>query len=237
MCGRFIQITDPAMVGEVFPEIEIEACLEEPFEPHYNVAPTQNVLTLLNTPVPRLSLTRWGLIPSWSKDREIGSRLINARAETLAEKPSFRELFQRRRCAIVADGFFEWDAEKKPKIPYFFQTKTREPFALAGLWDHWKDPDTGSSILSSTIITTKPNTLVARIHNRMPAILTKDSMNIWLDSGQIHEKRLRECLKPFNEELMEMHAVSRLVNDRRNDAPELIMPAGAGQLHLSGRNH
>ena len=213
------------MVKAVFPELEIEPCPEGRFEPHYNVGPTQNILTLLNTPVPRLTFTRWGLIPYWSKGKGTGAGMINARAETLAEKPSFRELLKRRRCVIIADGFFEWDAGKKPKTPYLFRTKNGNPLALAGLWDRWKDPETGSSILSSTIITTEPNPLVARIHNRMPAILTKERLGIWLNPGITPDTELHECLKPFDEKLMEMQAVSRLVNDIRNDAPELIMPA------------
>jgi len=212
------------MVKAVFPELEIETCLEEPFEPHYNVAPTQNILTLLNTPVPRLTFTRWGLIPCWSKEEGDGARMINARAETLSEKPSFRELLKRRRCIIIADGFFEWDAGEKPKIPYLFRSKNGRPFALAGLWDRWMDPGTGRSILSSTIITTEPNPLVAKIHNRMPAILTNERLGIWLNPGAPRGTELHECLNPFDAKLMEMHAVSRLVNDIRNDAPELIMP-------------
>jgi len=225
MCGRFIQITDPTIVKAAFPELEMEPCLEEQFEPHYNVAPSQHVLTLLNTPVPRLTFTRWGLIPSWSKNKEIGGRMINARAESLTERTSFRELFTRRRCIIIADGFFEWDSGKKPKVPYFFRARNRKPFALAGLWDRWKDSDYGSSLLSSTIITMEPNPLVARVHNRMPAILTKENLGIWLNSGQIPETALQKCLKPYDDHLMEMYAVSRLVNDIKNDAPELIMPA------------
>jgi putative SOS response-associated peptidase YedK len=225
MCGRFIQITDPLKIKAIFHDLEVETCVEEQFKPHYNVSPTLAILTILNTPVPRLTFTRWGLIPYWSKEKEIGSRMMNARAETLPEKPSFRELFRKRRCVILADGFYEWDSIHATKIPYFIRMKNREPFALAGLWDLWKDPKTRDSILSSTIITTVPNPLIAQIHNRMPAIIREDRLGMWLNPGPASGTNLMECLQSYNQDDMEMYKVSMMVNNTRNDSPELIVPA------------
>lgn len=179
---------------------------------------TLDILTILNTPVPRLTFTRWGLIPYWSKEKGTGGSMMNARAETLAEKPSFRELFKRRRCVIPADDFYEWDSIHKRKTPYFIRMKNREPFALAGLWDRWKDPKTGESILSSTIITTGPNPLVAEIHDRMPAIIRKDRLGFWLNPGPASGAGLMECLQPFHQDALEMYQVSTMVNDTRKDS-------------------
>jgi putative SOS response-associated peptidase YedK len=168
-----------------------------------------------------LEWLRWGLIPSWAKDESIGSRMINARAETLAEKPSFKGLLRSKRCLIVADGFYEWKQENGSKIPMYMTLKSGEPFAFAGLWDLWKSPD-GEHIRSCTIITTEPNDLVAPIHNRMPAILLPGAYADWLDPDMRDEQALSHWLAPYPAEEMTARPVSRLVNDPKRDSPELI---------------
>lgn len=226
MCGRFTLKTDIKTIAEVFgvvPSLEIS--------PRYNVAPTQEVVTILNSSpgnantsspqVPHLAQLRWGLIPAWAKEEAIGNRMINARAETLAEKPSFKGLLRSKRCLIVADGFYEWKQENGSKTPMYITLKDGMPFALAGLWDLWKSPD-GRQIQSCTIITTEPNALVASIHNRMPVILPTDSQKLWLDSMLTDVDALLPLLTAYPPEAMAARAVSRLVNDPKRDSPELI---------------
>jgi len=168
---------------------------------------------------------RWGLVPSWAKDVSIGTKLINARAETVAEKPSFRTAFKRRRCLIPASGFYEWQRNatgNAAKQPYFLRRKDKKPFAFAGLWETWRAPD-GSELPTCTIITTKPNALVQQIHDRMAVILREESFRDWIDPSPGTDALL-ELLTPFPADLMEMIPVSRAVNTPRNDGPELIAP-------------
>ncbi|MBI3363071.1 MAG: SOS response-associated peptidase [Chloroflexi bacterium] len=178
MCGRFTLTVDPAALQAAFPGIAVPADLP----PRYNVAPTQPVAVVANNGQNKVEFFRWGLIPSWAKDISIGSRLINARAETLAEKPSFRAAFKKRRCLILADGFYEWrqDAGNKAKTPMVIRLKSGEPFAFAGLWELWRSAD-DDTILSCTIVTTEPNSLMEKIHNRMPVILKPEDYTLWLD--------------------------------------------------------
>src|SRR5258708_26621853 len=168
MCGRFSLTVDPAELQDAFRDYTFP----EKFAPRFNIAPTQPVLAIPNDGRSRADFFVWGLIPSWSKEASIGNRLINARGETLGEKPSFRGGYKHKRCLIVANGFYEWKSKPmtKTKTPHFIHLKTREPFAFAGLWDEWHSPD-GSEIRSCTIITTEPNELMAPIHDRMPVIL------------------------------------------------------------------
>ncbi len=168
MCGRFTLTTNIATIAQAF---QVEPTLQT--APRYNVAPTQEVVTVMRDETKHLALLRWGLIPSWAKDESIGNKMINARAETLAEKPSFKRLLTSKRCLIVADGFYEWKKEAGGKTPMYFTLKDKEPFAFAGLWDTWHSPN-GEQIRTCTLITTQPNDLVSPVHDRMPVILTPE---------------------------------------------------------------
>ncbi|HLQ27654.1 MAG TPA: SOS response-associated peptidase [Ktedonobacteraceae bacterium] len=216
MCGRYTLTIDIKTVAEKF---GVPAALDT--SPRYNIAPTQEVVSVMRNGTSHLAWLRWGLIPSWAKDESIGSRMINARAETLTEKPSFKGLLRSKRCLIVADGFYEWKQENGSKIPMYMTLKSGEPFAFAGLWDLWKSPD-GEHIRSCTIITTEPNDLVAPIHNRMPAILLPGVYADWLDPDMRDEQALSHWLAPYPAEEMTARPVSRLVNDPKRDSPELI---------------
>ncbi len=222
MCGRFTLTVDPADLQEAFPWLAIP----EGARPRFNIAPTQPVAVVPNTGENRLDFYTWGLIPSWAKDPEIGNRLINARAETLAEKPSFRTAFRRRRCLILADGFYEWrlNPDGKSKTPMYIRLASGKPFAFAGLWELWNSSD-GSQIYSTTIITTQPNALMQSIHNRMPVILPPETYARWLEPAERKPKELTDLLQPFPAEAMTAYSVSRLVNSPDNDRPECIQPA------------
>jgi putative SOS response-associated peptidase YedK len=216
MCGRYTLKVDVKTIAEVF---GVEPTMEIPAR--YNIAPTQEVVTILQNGSAHLAQLRWGLIPSWAKDETIGSRMINARAETLAEKPSFKGLLRSKRCLVIADGFYEWKKEGGSKTPMYITMKSGEPFAFAGLWDIWKNPD-GEAIRSCTIITTEPNDVVAPIHNRMPAILTPEGREIWLDTSLHDEHALMHWLGAYPSQAMTARAVSKLVNNPKIEGPELI---------------
>jgi putative SOS response-associated peptidase YedK len=217
MCGRFTLTTDIETVAKSF---GVPAGIET--TPRYNVAPTQDVVTILNNSGTRhLNWMRWGLVPSWAKDESIGSRMINARAETLAEKPSFKSLLRGKRCLIVADGFYEWQSEGKSKTPMYITLEDNRPFAFAGLWDLWKAPD-GRQIQTCTLITTEPNELMAPIHNRMPVILRPGAYEDWLSPDLHDEQVLTHWLKPYPSELMKARPVSKLVNNPKHDSAEIL---------------
>jgi putative SOS response-associated peptidase YedK len=192
------------------------------YKARYNCAPSQSLAVITSDRPDTLHFMRWGLIPSWAKERSIGSKMINARAETVAEKPSFRSAFKSRRCLVPATGFFEWKREGKSKIPYLIRMKEQNGFCFAGLWDCWNSPE-GGEIESFTIITTTPNTLMSGIHVRMPVILQRESERQWLgtESG-IHD--LMPLLKPFPSELMEACVVSSRVNSTTHDDPSVLLP-------------
>ncbi len=223
MCGRFTMTIDPTHLQEAFPW----AIIPNELNPRYNIAPSQPIAVIPNSGENILSMYTWGLIPSWSKDPTIGNRMINARAETLAEKPSFRNAYRRRRCLILADGFYEWKQEpnRNSKTPMYIHMKNRNPFAFAGLWELWNSPD-GSEIRSCTIITTQPNSLLEPIHNRMPVILPPDAYSRWLDPGEKQPAQLNELLIPFHSSEMEAYPVSKMVNNTQNDSADLIHPIG-----------
>ncbi|MCB9110914.1 MAG: SOS response-associated peptidase [Anaerolineales bacterium] len=222
MCGRFTLTVDPAELAETFGDFTFPT----QFAPRFNIAPTQPVLVIPNDAKNQADFFIWGLIPSWSKDPAIGSRLINARGETIAEKPSFRGGFKYKRCLIPADGFYEWKAQPgaKTKTPYFIHMKDRKPFAFAGLWDEWQSPD-GGAVRTCTIITTEPNELMSTLHNRMPVILDQKDYHLWLDPTPQTPDKLLHLIKPFPAESMAAHPVSTLVNKPGNDRPECIVPA------------
>ena len=223
MCGRFTLTIDPLHLQEAFPW----AVIPDTLVPRFNISPSQPVAVIPNTGDNTLSMYRWGLIPSWSKDASIGERMINARSETLAEKPSFRNAYRRRRCLILADGFFEWkqSPSMKTKQPIYIKLKAAQPFAFAGLWELWSAPD-GSEIHSCTIITTQPNSLLEPIHNRMPVILSPKSYNQWLTPNDMLPTQLNELLVSYPADEMIAYPVSKLVNSPQNDSPELINPIG-----------
>ena len=190
-------------------------------QPSFNIAPTHDVAMIVNNGSQRLVAMRWGLVPSWATDPSIGSKLINARAESLTEKAAFKEAFKRRRCLIVADGFYEWQKVGKEKSPLMIRLKSDRPFAFAGLYETWIPP-WGEPMSTCTIITTEPNDLVRPIHNRMPAILPKKLESLWLDETARDHHLLMDMLAPYPAEEMEAFAVSSLVNSVKNDSPALI---------------
>jgi putative SOS response-associated peptidase YedK len=222
MCGRFTLTVDPGRLQEAFPGLGLPVT---GLKPRYNIAPTQPVALIPNDGDYRLDFYLWGLIPSWAKDAEIGNRLINARGETLAEKPAFRAAFRRRRCLILADGFFEWrqDPDGRGKTPVYISLRSHDPFGFAGLWEIWHAKD-GSEVRSCTIITTQPNELVAHIHNRMPVILPASAHAQWLAPGEADPAQLAGLIRPYPAEEMTAHPVARLVNSPANDSPECVAP-------------
>ena len=221
MCGRFTLTVDAESIQMHFPWLK----MPENITPRYNIAPSQPVAVVPNTGDNKLDFFIWGLIPSWAKDPKIGNRLINARGESLAEKPSFRSAYKRRRCLILADGFYEWVKQpvQNVKSPYYIQLESKEPFTFAGLWETWYSSD-GSKLKTATIITTEPNELVSRIHGRMPVILPKESYELWLDPGEKPREDLDHLLRPYPSEEMIQFPVSRIVNSPVNDSPECIEP-------------
>ena len=217
MCGRFTIFADPDRLAERF-----QASLPEGrLQPRYNAAPTQHLPVILNDGPPAIQLLQWGLIPFWAKDPAIGSRMINARSETLAEKPAFRAAFKKRRCLVLADGFYEWTKTPGGKQPVRITLASGEPFAMAGLWETWDAPD-GSLLRTFTIVTGEPNALVAPIHNRMPAILRPEHEAIWLDNAA-EPVIWQDLLRPYPAELMTAYPVSRRVNFVGNDEPALVV--------------
>jgi putative SOS response-associated peptidase YedK len=222
MCGRFTLFVDPKDLMEAFPGFEVPA----DWTPRYNIAPAQPVAVIPNNGQNKLEFFRWGLIPPWAKDPSIGNRMINARSETLAEKPSFRTAFRRRRCLVLADGFYEWRKEpgRATKTPMYIRLESGKPFGFAGLWESWRSPD-DQTVLSCTIITTTPNELLAKIHNRMPVILAPEAYDLWLDPAAQSPERLGVWLRPYSAEQMTAYPVSTFVNSPGNDTPACVVPA------------
>lgn len=223
MCGRFSQAQIAELDRELFKLLRIPAA-----EPRYNVAPTQEapVIRVARSGRRRLDLLRWGLIPYWAKERSIGNRLINARAETAAEKPAFRDPFRRRRCAVLADGFYEWKKVARTKQPFLLRRGDGRPFGLAGLWDRWRGGEE-PALESFTILTTRPNELLAPIHDRMPVILPPSALDDWLGTGGLAAERIRELLRPYPPEEMTALPVSTFVNNPANDSPLCVTPLDA----------
>ena len=222
MCGRFTLASDlddlQGRFGFEIPNLDRQA--------QYNIAPTQQVLTVVNDGERHGELMRWGLIPFWAKDSKIGSRMINAVGATAATKPAFRAAFKKRRCLVLADGFFEWRKDGKQKIPTYIFLKSREPFAFAGLWETWKAAD-GDIVKSCTIVTTEPNELIAPIHNRMPVILSEETEALWLDPMTEKSDTLTPLLVPSPAEYLDCYEVSDTVNSPKNYGPECIEPVSS----------
>ena len=219
MCGRFSLTAD---LGELARRFEFDGNLLD-LEPNYNVAPTQNVLTVIGGENRRGGFMRWGLIPHWAKTASIGSRMINARAETVAQRPAFSDAFRRRRCLVLADGFYEWQRAGSVKKPMRIVMESGEPFAFAGLWAMWRDSE-GNRIPSCTVITTEANDLLRPIHNRMPVILPREMEEFWLDRDVQDVAVLENALTAYPSELMQTYQVSTFVNSARNNGPQVVEP-------------
>lgn len=220
MCGRYALTDLKALLKENRFQLEM---FPPNLPPRYNIAPSQSVPAILNQAPRQLQLVRWGLVPSWAKDPTTGYRMINARAETLAEKPAFRRPLRRQRCLIPADGFYEWQRLGTRKVPHWITLTLGEVFAFAGLWDTWTDPKTNTTMTSYTIIITAPNQLLASIHDRMPVILPRESEATWLSDG-LKPEQVCALLKPYPATQMTASAVSALVNSPANDTPEILKP-------------
>ncbi len=220
MCGRFTLTASAEQI-----EARFGVPLPAPYKPRYNIAPTQEILALRNDQHGRrVEPLRWGLIPHWAKDPKIAQRLINARAETLFEKPSFRDAVKQRRCLIIADGFYEWRQTPQGKrVPVYVRLRSQEPFGFAGLWESWSSPE-GQTVKTCTIITTEPNELIRPIHSRMPAIVPRELEEFWLDPSPRGRAELERVLRPYKAEEMELFDVSPLVNSPSTDGPECLEP-------------
>jgi putative SOS response-associated peptidase YedK len=222
MCGRYRLSRRKQIVEEYFDSVS-----DEPeWAPRYNIAPTQPVAVIRQNPkepVRKLSLMRWGLIPSWAKDASAAASMINARSETAALKPAFRDALKSRRCLIPADGFYEWQKTGRAKQPYCFEVHDGELFAFAGLWDRWKDPS-GQWIKSCSILTTTSNAVASRVHDRMPVILDRTDYDLWLDAGMTNVEAVSDMLRPYEARIMRCYPVSTKVNHVANDDAECSTP-------------
>ncbi len=225
MCGRYTLATDLRTLAERF-AFDGSGIVHRA---RYNIAPSQEVLALLNQEGRQPALLRWGLIPPWAKDAEIGNRMINARAETVGEKPTFRRPLERQRCLILADGFYEWRKQGKRKVPVRVVLKSEEPFAFAGLWERWR-AGSEEEVRSCVIITSSPNELMETIHDRMPVILTREAEEQWLDPKLRDPEKLSKLLVPYPGEEMKAYPVSTMVNSPRNDSRACIEPADPSGL-------
>ncbi|MCL4871711.1 MAG: SOS response-associated peptidase [Anaerolineae bacterium] len=223
MCGRFALTASPEQIALAFSLAEMPT-----LAPRYNIAPSQPVAAVrLNRDIGQRELTHfhWGLIPSWAKDPAIGYKMINARSETAAEKPSFRNALKYRRCLVPVSGFYEWQKVGKGKQPHYIHLAEQPVLAIAGLWEHWQSAD-GSEIESCTLLTTTPNELMRPLHDRMPVILHPDDYTLWLNPQQTDAAALQPLFRPFPAELMTAYPVSTLVNSPMNDRPECVMRVG-----------
>ena len=219
MCGRYAFFSPAEAVKRVFALDDVPA-----LEPRYNIAPTQDVAAVRTGEegARTFAMLHWGLVPKWAKERAIGNRMINARSETLAEKPSFREAFKKRRCLVLADGWYEWQVAAGGKQPWFVRRKGAQPFAFAGLWERWNDPATGSTLESCTIVTTIAAESIRKIHERMPVVLEETDWDRWTDTAFSDTGVLSELLTPCDPNTLEAWPVSREVNAPKNQGPGLI---------------
>ena len=220
MCGRYSFATNPDVLRQQFPDVSLPDDLDE----NFNVAPTQRSYVRLNESPDELSELKWGLIPSWSKDPKMGARMINARAESVLDKPSFRTPVRKRRCLVLADSFYEWQRNGKQKTPYRIMRNDESVLVMAGIWDVWKDKGSDDWLRSYAILTCAPNEEMAPIHNRMPLIFTSpDEWNAWLK-----EDESSDYIVPFLDTppdgILEMYPVNRAVGNVRNNGPELHEP-------------
>ena len=227
MCGRFTLKSRPADVAELFTVLQTTLSFDPPAEinPNYNVAPTQDILAARQVSTNRLEFAtlRWGLVPFWAKDLKIGSRMLNARSETAATKPSFRAAFKKRRCLVVADGFYEWQKlPDKSKQPFYITMAAEQPFCFAGLWESWGKGD--QEVQTCTILTTEANSLMEPIHDRMPVILETEDFATWLDPDFHETETLQSLMKPFDSGELKATPVSTFVNKVANNSKQCIKP-------------
>jgi len=224
MCGRFVLMTPGKSLASHF------RLTEEPeLEPRYNIAPTQLVPIVKRSPassVRELTMCKWGLVPFWAKDSSIGPKLINARSESVSEKPAFRAAFKNRRCLVPADGFYEWKRLERGRQPYFFGMADKAVFAFAGLWEQWKGPD-NLFIESFTVLTVNANELVLPVHDRMPVILAEQDYDLWLDPAIKNPELIKPLLRAYPAPMMAGYPVSGRVNKSDSDGQDLIEPVNA----------
>ena len=219
MCGRFAQRTDARKLAREFKVEEVPEV-----EPRYNIAPTQDILSVRQAEDEREAVfLKWGLVPAWAKDASIGAKLINARAETVTEKPSFREAFKKRRCIIPADGFYEWQRTGWRKQPFFFQMRDESPFGFAGLWEQWRAVG-GKMLETCTILTTEANEILRPVHDRMPVILRPEDCDLWLDEDVRKLDLRKDLLRPYPSSEMVSYPVSTLVNNTHKVGADLLKP-------------
>jgi putative SOS response-associated peptidase YedK len=225
MCGRFAQRSDPKRLAKEFKVAEVPQV-----EARYNVAPTQEILAVRELADGReMTFFKWGLVPSWAKDVSMGARLINARSETVEEKPSFREAFKKRRCIIPADGFYEWQRNEGKKQPFFFRMRDERAFGFAGLWERWEG-EGGQAINSCTILTTEANEVLRPVHDRMPVILHPDDYELWLDRDVRKRDLVKELLRPYQAEEMIGYPVGIAINSPRNQGAELMQASAINSV-------
>ncbi len=235
MCGRFVQERSTAELADLF---EADSLVDDPGS-HYNLAPTDPAAVVVQREDRRaITVYRWGLIPPWAKSPAVAARQINARAETLAASPAFRDAFRRRRCLVPADAFYEWRRDGARRQPFVIRSLDGAPMAFAGLWAGWRDPATGDVRRTFTIVTTTPNELIAPLHDRMPVIVPREAWSRWLDPDSRDHGELQGLLVPPPSEGLELYPVEPLVNDVRNNGPMLIapivLPDEPAQLTFSG---
>ena len=226
MCGRYAFFSPAEAVKRTF-ALDLLPALA----PRYNIAPTQSVPAVRVAEEGRRTLVmlHWGLVPHWAKERAIGNRMINARCETLAEKPAYREAFRRRRCLVLADGWYEWQAAPGGKLPWFVRLRDPSPIAFAGLWERWKDP-AGELLESCTIVTTDASESIKKIHDRMPVVLPEQSWDRWMDPAYSDTDALSKTLGPYDPKALKAWTVSRQVNAPKNEGAKLIEPEGSGAV-------
>lgn len=222
MCGRFNLFTNPHVFAEV---LGVARTFDGGWVPAYNIAPTQKVLCVSDSGQREFFKAKWGLIPSWAKDAKIGASCINARVETVDVKPAFRSAFKRRRCLVIADGFYEW--RRDDKQPFFISLKSGEQMALAGLWETWKSPE--GPVESCTICTTVAHDMMGQLHDRLPVILPRPTIDHWLDPKVSDADELKPMLKQFPGEEMQAWPVGKAVGNVRNQGPELMEPVGESE--------
>ena len=223
MCGRFTLTTPASQIGQMFLDLQVPE-----YVPRYNIAPTQDVWCVRENKEgdQEMVALRWGLVPVWAKDLKMGARMINARGETVAEKPSFRSAFKKRRCLVLADGFYEWKKEADGKQPYYITRADNEPFCMAGLWENWKDKNDPEAkwIQSCTVITTEANEIMTPLHHRMPVIFDSEQYATWLDTSFEDREALEATLVPYPSEELKVTPVSKFVNKATNESPECVVP-------------
>ncbi len=233
MCGRFTLTSNSDALQERFGFLS-EFTDAEFFDhgPRYNIAPTQAVLTVTNDGQRRGEVMRWGLIPFWAKDLKVGARMINAVGETVSTKPAFRAAFKKRRCLVLANGFYEWKKDGNRRLPTYIYSKNNEPLAFAGLWETWKSSES-PVVRSCAIVTTSANSFIEPLHNRMPVILSGETQALWLDPLTEDPANLEPLLIPAPEELLTSHRVAETVNSVKNQGPGLILPLAEGDLEAN----